>query len=191
MEDYERLSKRDLAETARKALAERDALRAKIAALVEALKAGHSDLRARLIQYAQGSFGATYDEAVKYTDTAVPVLVQMKAAILTVQRVRSGGKERRMKKIIEKESGATIYPDLFTFGNLDWNVLVREGGTVSIYGTKPDWAVNAVAIDDCAPVVWADGTAEELEAKFRLMAEVASTALAAIERVKESEAANG
>lgn len=91
------------------------------------------------------------------------------------------------------ENGATVYSNLFTFGHFDWNVLVRASGTVSIYGTQPDWPVNVVAVDDCAPVVWTHGAAEELESRFQLMAEVANAAMAAIRRVKEareSEAAS-
>lgn len=49
--------------------------------LLAALEAGYSDLRTRLIQYAQSNFGASYDEAATYTDTAVPVLEKMRAAI--------------------------------------------------------------------------------------------------------------
>lgn len=64
---------------------ERDALRALNAELLAALQAGYSDLRTRLIFHAQGSFGASYDEAVRYVDTAVPVLNQMKAAIAAAE----------------------------------------------------------------------------------------------------------
>lgn len=49
--------------------------------MLAALEAGYSDLRTRLIQYAQSNFGASYDEAATYTDTAVPVLEKMRAAI--------------------------------------------------------------------------------------------------------------
>ena len=49
--------------------------------LLAALEAGYNDLRTRLIQYAQSAFGASYEDAVKYTDTGVPVLAQMRAAI--------------------------------------------------------------------------------------------------------------
>lgn len=88
------------------------------------------------------------------------------------------------------EDDATIYSNLFTFSGFDWNVLIRASGTVSIYGTQSNWSGNVVTIDDCKPMVWASGTAEKLEAQFWLMREAADAALAAIERVKESEAAN-
>ena len=89
------------------------------------------------------------------------------------------------------EDGAIIYSNLFKLGNLDWNVLVRAGGTVSIYGTQPGWSANAVTVDDCQPMVWASGTAEKLEAQFWLMREAADMALAAIERVKEAKGDEG
>lgn len=62
-----------------------NALRAQNAALLAALKAGYDDLRTRLILHAQRSFGASYDNAVRHADTAVPILAQMKAAITATE----------------------------------------------------------------------------------------------------------
>lgn len=93
-----------------------------------------------------------------------------------------------MKKLIEND--IVIYGDLFTLGNLNWSVLVRAGGTVSIYGTQQGQSCHAVAIDDCKPMVWASGTAEKLEEQFWLMREAADMALATIQRIKESEVTN-
>lgn len=58
--------------------------------LLAALEAGYSDLRTRLIHYAQSAFGASYENAVKYTDTGVPVLEQMRAAIAKVKGEANG-----------------------------------------------------------------------------------------------------
>jgi hypothetical protein len=75
------LTRKNLAAMADQALQDCDQLRDTNAELLAALEAGYSDLRTRLIQYAQSAFGASYEDAVKYTDTGVPVLAQMRAAI--------------------------------------------------------------------------------------------------------------
>jgi len=79
-----------LLEANSKARAERDELRKQNAELLAALQAGYDDLRTRLIQHAQGAFGTSYDSAAKHTDSAFPVLEQMRAAIARA----TGEKER-------------------------------------------------------------------------------------------------
>lgn len=63
------------------AVASYDAVCKQNAELLAALKAGYDDLRTRLIQHAQSAFGTSYDSAAKHTDSAFPVLEQMRAAI--------------------------------------------------------------------------------------------------------------
>lgn len=58
-----------------------DTLRTQNAELLAALEIGYSDLRGRLIQYAQSQFGEDYESAVKYVESGVPVLDQTRAAI--------------------------------------------------------------------------------------------------------------
>lgn len=92
-----------------------------------------------------------------------------------------------MLKEDDSEFGDSVtYYDVFRAPTeaADWNVLVRGDGSVSVYATQDALPVHAVAIDSCPPVIWADGTAEMLEARFLLMREVAGIALRAIEETK-------
>lgn len=90
-----------------------------------------------------------------------------------------------MKK--EKVDDSIIYSEVLNYGGHWWDVLVREGGSVSIYAKTT--GSHAVVVDDCAPVVWANGTADDLEKRFILMQEAAEHALRAIAQVKAAIAA--
>ena len=85
-----------------------------------------------------------------------------------------------MKK--ENIDGSVVYDNVLEYQGRSWSVVQRTGGSVSVYTMMH--GVCGVAIDDCAPVVWAKDTADALAEQFRLMREVADLALGAIERTK-------
>jgi len=91
--------------------------------------------------------------------------------------------------MIKKENvdNSIVYSDVLSYNGHQWNVLVREGGSVSVYAVID--VGHAVAVDDCAPVFWADGTANDLEKRFILLQEAAEHALLAMARVKAAIAA--
>jgi hypothetical protein len=49
---------------------------------------------------------------------------------------------------IEKVEGSTVYTGLFTDENgVTWNFLIRSGGSISLYGTRPGESVHHVIFD--------------------------------------------
>lgn len=49
----------------------------------------------------------------------------------------------------EKEivDGVTVYSDLYKDGEWTWNLLIRVGGSISLYATKPGLGAHAVVYD--------------------------------------------
>jgi hypothetical protein len=81
-----------------------------------------------------------------------------------------------MKK--EEVDGSTAYRGLYTEDGLTWNIIVRSGGSVSLYATRPGESVHHVIYDtlDGAPP---NATARAVMARLSEMAEGVNALLTA------------
>jgi hypothetical protein len=47
----------------------------------------------------------------------------------------------------DKSEFGDCYSEIIKYGEFDFNFLIRNGGSITLYGTRPMWAVHAVAFD--------------------------------------------
>lgn len=85
----------------------------------------------------------------------------------------------------ETVDDAVVYSGLYEDGGYTWNLLIRSGGSVSLYATRPGEAVHHVAYDslDAQPPTL---TARRVLIKLADMAEGINALLAAVQAQEAS-----
>jgi hypothetical protein len=48
---------------------------------------------------------------------------------------------------IDNDNGAIYFTEIFHDGGYTYNFTVREGGSITVYGTRPNWGMHAVVFD--------------------------------------------
>ena len=86
----------------------------------------------------------------------------------------------------EQVDGSSVYSDLCDWRGYAWHILVRAGGSVSLYGTRPELGGHAVLYDtlDNQPP---SAVARELIAELSDIAEGINILLAAVQTQPTSE----